>query len=169
MKIKTCCSLSPDDVHGESQGFLHTVRLTLVGRKDRGWFSFIKQWKTHTLIQFTLTMILCVHLGQLYGFIQLVQGALQVRQLLGRETCASNRRKKQGRFPGKMGGFTPETDIMFHLKCLTVIPTSVNHTSFSHLSNWMKYCFVKRQKLSVNQPLTPAMKVIYYTYSTYSM
>lgn len=40
---KTCCSLSPDNVHGESQGLLHAVRLTLVVPRQE--FSFVKKWE----------------------------------------------------------------------------------------------------------------------------
>lgn len=103
------CSLSPDDIHGESQGLLHTVRLTL--RRQTGSFPLIMGAGAHCSAQMlslfsphteltgirhweTLSQdftVLCwtdlmfpgsTNLGQLDGFVELVQGALQVRQLL---------------------------------------------------------------------------------------
>lgn len=102
--------LSPDYIHGKSQGLLHTVRLPLVGQKKSFyWIDLYLHWQTNgeNLCQKKIVATFCQqtcfsfsppHLGQLDGFVELVQGALQIRELLKTTSngqCRSNMRSNQ--------------------------------------------------------------------------
>lgn len=75
---KSCCSLSPDHIHGEPQSLLHAVGLTLRRGEERRDSRFKQQNPAGTGGHHHPSQ---VYLRQLDGFIEFVQRALQIRQL----------------------------------------------------------------------------------------
>lgn len=83
------CSLSTDDVHGEPQGLLHAVGLTLVGPRH----DTVELYQSMRTVQSKM-ISRCAYLRQLDGFTELVQGALQVRQLVETEEHSSKKTRE---------------------------------------------------------------------------